>query len=213
MMLDGLKSRRDLKDKLRYWIQRLDKIGCYSPRSHRATSSFCIVSRPEFRFNDRRIISHIYQTHTEDHNAFHILLYVLHCFSHCLMLKIWRNITRNEDSLDGSNIFKISDKCWPLQWTMHLPAVSRYVVMRSYLYILLGLFNPRVNSRPPPPRYYVMCIVYIFQLLCQRFLTCFFRIDLIHHIIQSKDKDCAGRKLHNCAEWAIRWPLNVSLLW
>lgn len=151
MMLDGLKSRRDLKDKLRYWIQRLDKIGCYSPRSHRATSSFCIVSRPEFRFNDRRIISHIYQTHTEDHNAFHILLYVLHCFSHCLMLKIWRNITRNEDSLDGSNIFKISDKCWPLQWTMHLPAVSRYVVMRSYLYILLGLFNPRVNSRPPPP--------------------------------------------------------------
>ncbi|CAJ1382993.1 unnamed protein product [Effrenium voratum] len=52
--------------------------------------------RQEFRFNDRRIISHIYQTHTED-------------------------------NLDGSGIFKTVDK-----------------------------------------------------------------IDLIHHIIQSKDKDCAG---------------------
>lgn len=54
------------------------------------------LSRPEFRFNDRRIISHIYATHTED-------------------------------SLDGSSIFKTSDK-----------------------------------------------------------------IDLINHMISSKDKDCAG---------------------
>ena len=58
----------------------------------------------------------------------------------------------------------------------------------------LGCPTPRVNSRPP-----VLCNVYIFQSLRQRFLMCFFRIDLIHHIIQSKDKDCAG------VAWSSKW--------
>lgn len=82
---------RDTAARKRYKLQlKKEYLSAYAEFRHD------YPGRPEFRFNDRRIISHIYETHTED-------------------------------SLDGSNIFKISDK-----------------------------------------------------------------IDLIHHIIQSKDKDCAG---------------------
>lgn len=82
---------RDTAARKRYKLQlKKEYLSAYAEFRHD------YPGRPEFRFNDRRIISHIYETHTED-------------------------------SLDGSSIFKISDK-----------------------------------------------------------------IDLIHHIIQSKDKDCAG---------------------
>lgn len=82
---------RDTAARKRYKLQmKKEYLSAYAEFRHD------YPGRPEFRFNDRRIISHIYQTHTED-------------------------------ALDGSSIFKISDK-----------------------------------------------------------------IDLLHHIIQSKDKDCAG---------------------